>query len=1106
MNKKRIRSLILNFLVIFGIISFIPKVNAMDKEITGVDQSTCYSTVRMTRSSSQILFKGETRHVYFMNLGGEVGLCADPGKRMSSGTKLISGGCAESSISTKMKKALNYCASAGCHGDIEQIIAQVYAWGGSTLDMRVAICSYRNWPVFKNSKGQYLSDLTTQCRNLTEVNPSYRAIWTGLEKASSAGKFYCNTTGNPAYQRIATLRRPKCEVYTVSPDMITCPPGTTNAGMDITEQSNEIGYENAVLEYCGVKGAACVGYAVDLSGGLAICEDNNQTTSSTFGEVIGAGSPDYVGSATNGRKMDLNIGEGNYCAVYCLERKAIAILPGGLANPIAVGSALTWPTSEATSSSKWGNMFPVSFSGEKKCQLQVAPNLTYGNSCELYPIKQYEKYINEMRKYYDSEGKKYTALKNQGVKVNQGKYLDYSGDYVHFTAQNLEAPDILDRNNEEVRVDFEHQTTYLNKFEKYTVTEGSFFEGHGFPAKGKANAKSSKAAYETEWTTYCENFKYKPAIPHYTCSSGSESNGNCYNGSGQNIGAAQFSHYTCMSGRDLEGDRCRCNERAANNESEKVSTLNDIKTQWAKFESLIMPRYNRYKNYINAYQKALAIYHQIKLCQNFGTNSGDADKGGANFSCGGKTCDFYNFLTDAVMEYTDEGEYGATYGLVLEKDTNYSCTGCESDHSMKETDTLLKQKYTGPKNMFNSPVQGPEYMKNQIEKIENREIIIEASETTYSLPPNLYNYINKDTNKYVMNKPSGNFQTLGLSKNYDFLYSNLPTSYNNKVNKKYNLIIKSITLGDNGQFHAGAAGVSIGDYVCHYTVATDYDECLCPPGTKNEAVDLYQALLDSNGSLTCADAKLKYCNNDNVPECTTNCVIDKYCSNDITTKITACVNSGKSKADCESLLCANGKNYCPSGTKKAGMDITSCVQTKTAQGMRDARKYCENTICNGAVIVYRQIDLDNPFPSKDADFTVEQNNLRVGMFNLNVKGRYPGYNWNGPELVRKEIFRNRSVSTDQVYKQKPLYHFELNTVTIMDIREYNRKQAQNDDGYNDFTLSCVSDDQNKYLGTACLSEFVHNPKYGGDTTGNKSLCGGAGSTTSLANCLYNANN
>jgi len=1096
MKSKKLRFIVLSFFAFFGTFIYAPGVNA-------IEESTCYSTMRMTKSTRQILFRGEVRNMYFMNLGSELALCMDPGKHMYSGTQLIPGGCPEASISVKTKKALNYCAKNGCGEDITQVVAQVYAWGGSVLDMRPAICSYFNWPVFKaGSKGKSINDLSTTCRVNTEKG--YERLWAGIDSSSSTGKFYCNTTGDPAFQRIATLKRPKCEAS--DPDKLVCPPGTLNAGMDITEQANEVGYQNAVLEYCGEVGAACIGNAVDLTGSLAVCQDNNQSTESFFRETIGASSPDYFGSKENGRKMDVNIGEGSYCALYCLETKANAILPGGLANPIAIGSAITWPTSEATSSSKWGNMFPVSFSGEKRCRLQVAPNLTYGNSCELEPVEQYKEAIEKIKPNYDAPGKKYTSLKNLGETVNKGKYLNYSGSYTTFTATKLEDTYILEKNNEEIRVDIDKQTAYLNQFDIYKPEDGKLYK---FVTVANSNASKANSAYSSEWNGYCNAHRKTSADPVYSCKNGHKSGDDCVDNYGVVIGSPERTGWRCHNGRSSDNNgNCYCNETAANNESGSVRTLNDIKQKWTSFKNEVNSRFNRYKSYITAYQNALGIYHQIKLCNNFGTNAGDADEGGSNFSCSGQYCDFYHFVTDAVMEYTDEGnEYGRSYGLVLEKDTSYSCTGCESPHSMKVTNTLLSEKYTGYKNMTNSSVQGPEYMKAQIDAIEKRTMTITASEATYSLPPNLYNYINKETNKYSMTKPNGNYETVGLSKNYDFLYSNLPTSYNNKVNKKYNLVIKSITLGDNGQFHAGAAGVSISDYICHYTVATDFDECICPPGTKYVGIDLYQALLDSNGALTCADAKRKYCDADNVPECDTNCVQEKYCSNDPTIKITACVNSGMSVSKCEDLLC-NNKYYCPTNTKNAGMDMTSCVQTKIAQGysVDKAKKYCANTVCNGMLAIYRTIDLRNPFPSIDADSSISQSNLRHGMFNLNVKGRYPGYNWNGVEVVKTEIIQNRDVSNYEVYSEKPLYHFELDTATIMDIREYNRKQAQNDDGYNDFTLECVQDDQKKYLGTACLSKkFVHDPKYGGDTTGTRSLCGGAGTTTTLSNCLYKSN-
>lgn len=1107
MAERKNKTIYLVFFAVLLMFSLMPNVSAEKEKDT-----TCYSNVNISKSE-QIMFRGQTINVYFMYVNGEIALCLDHGKAMRSGVKVTPGLCNKDNVSTQAKKAINYCASVGCRDDLQRISAQVYAWGGSTNDVMIAICSQRGIDPYLNFNGsKNKGSIGTVCQGIVgSYAVPLKNIWASLQSAPASGDFTCNWSGNGGQQRLVTVRKPRCEHYDVSPEQITCPPGTKFAGTDITEAVEEMGYDAAVEKYCQEETPVCVGYAVELAGSLAACSDNNQTTYSLFHEVIGPSSADYTGSAENGRKMDVNIGDGNYCAFYCLETRADATLPGGIANPITLGSALTWPTSENTSGSRWGNMFPLSFSGQKRCKLQVAPNLTFGNSCELEPVELYQQAIDKIKSYYDEPGKKYPGLKSQAQKVNQGDFLKYSGDYVKaFVAQKLTNVDWLDRNNEEIRVDTDHQTSYLNVFDVYDPGDGTMWGSNQFVERGSYNSSESEASYQAEWKGYCDAHKITSATLHYNYSCGSglyESGGDCYTNAGSvRVGAATqtYSHSTCPNGRALSGKYdCYCTEAAANAESGKVKRFNEIRTEWKKYYTEVRNRFNRYSNYIEAYQNALGIYHQIKLCNNFGTNAGDEDEGGSDFTCGGRSCDFYNFMTNAEMEYTDEGEYGTGYGLTIEKDTSYSCTGCESDHSMGVTNQLINTKYNGYKRMINPSDRGYKYLESQIKNIENRTVEITASETTYSLPSGLYNYIDKKTNKFLMDKPDSNFETLGLDKNYDFLYSNLPTSYNNIPGKKYNLVIKSIMLGDNGQFYAEAAGVGISDYVCHYTVATDYDECLCPPGTKNAGTDLYEALLEDN--LSCADAKIKYCDRDVVPECTVNCVVDKYCPNDMSVKITACVNTGMSRAACVAKMCGSGKYYCPSGTKYSGMDITACVQTRRAEGSNDAFEYCKDTVCNGAVVIYRKIDLKNPFPSIDADETVSQTGLRQGMFNLRVKGRYPGYNWNGTNLVNTEIIKNRNVNDDSVYELKPLYHFVLNAATISDIRAYNRKQAKNDRGYNDFTLSCVKDDHNAKLGASCLSSFVHNPNYGGDTSGNKSICGGAGSTSSLTNCLYQAN-
>lgn len=1077
-KNKNIILLLFSFFCLFGL---------TEKIEAATEDATCTSTLYMTASSKTVYYLEEGISIYSMSLGGQRGLCADHSKSMRSGTKLVPYGCSSSNITPNMKRAVNYCSKTGCNNERELIAVQIYAWGGTYDQIAMAICSWSHIPAYKESS-RGVKVITDICRSFSYTYS--KQIWQTLGATSSAGTFVCNYAG-PTYQRIITKVAPPCESGETE---ITCPPGTKNEGMSIKKEAQEIGYEAAVQEYCGDEEAACVGYQINLTGSLAICSDNNSTSYSLFKEELGSQSADYSGSE-NGRKIDVNIGNGEYCALYCMETRADAVLPGGLANAIAKGSAITWPTSEGTSTSRWGNMFPVEFSGQKKCKIQVAPNLTYGNSCNLEPVEMYKDYLTKMKQYYN-QGKSYnySSLVNSANQANTKLYKVDNELGVNFDVRSDKIKDVsnLNKKDEQIR-EFDGQTTYLNKFETYNVDEGKFFGSYRYKIIGENNADEANTEYENAKTAYCNSpkYKYTNAINNPSCENGyvDHLTGNCT--------GYWKDNYSCYNGREITANnQCECKrDETPDIESATVKWLKDAKDKWTNYKNQISNRYNIYKNYITQYQNALGIYQQIKYCAEY------------TFNCGGKTCDFYNFQTSATMEYTDEGEYGTTYSLPIEVPTSYECDTCGSEVQMDKTDALLGSAEAGYKST--TVTHADPYLEGRINAIEDKTMTIEATKTTYSLPSNLYNYIDKDKNKFVMTKPSGNFITLGLTENYDFEYSNLPTSYNNKVGKKYNLIIKDISLGDNAQYHAGAEGVSFSDYICHYQVKVDYDDCLCPPGTKNEGLDLYQALLDSNGSLSCADAKVKYCDRENVPICTTNCVEEKYCSNNPSIKITSCVNSGKSKSDCENLLCGLGNYYCDNDTRLKGMDITSCVQTRVSQdshhSVSDALKYCNSTICElGSLFIYRTIDLKNPFPSIDADNSVTQNGLRYGMFNLNVKGRYPGYNWNGTSLVKSQILKSRGASDYKIYDQEPLYHFELNTATIMEIRDYNRKQAQNDKGYNDFTLSCVQDNKNKYLGTLCLSKFVHDPKYGGDTTSNKSLCGGAGSTNSLKDCLYKA--
>lgn len=853
----------------------------------------------------------------------------------------------------------------------------------------------------------------------------------------------------------------------------------------------------------------CPGTGIAQGGSLAQCNDDNYGTTSVFYDYItGSGT----GSEHGEKETDIGGTGTGYCSLYCQEINATANLPGGFANAITLGSGIVWPTSPNTWTSEYGNMFSLSFHGTRRCYVQVAPNLTYGRMCQVDPVEDYKNALDDLKDNYNNNsnakssadtargtvGKTYKSSKGYGSSykpidfdsVNGSvttKYLSstYNGSDSNNPGKSNEALRTLNWNtecwdfsnsNNDKPDDSRPANTCLdnNMWNKYKNPTNTNITGlqKAYNSQKSAFFANNKSYSATSYECYCKKDK-KTGKPYdcktcYKC----ESNSNGFTG--------HLSNKTCNF---QDGDELQ---------DSGIKSTKDALNTWKSFKSALDKKYNEFTKYVQTYRETVNIYLKLKLCSDYSKDE---------MSCSGSQCDYYNFVTGVNMEYeelADDGTSTVVGPLEIEQDVNYSCDRCGSELAPMKKKEYMYKKYT---DMVKT--ETVDRFKWYINKIEDSPITMESGEVIYSLPSSVNNaYIDKKTLEVSDNIPSDANKVLTA-------FRNLPTSFNNKVGKKYNLVLNNITLGHMGRMSSTNSWLNIREYTCHYEVTTTNDECLCPPGTKNHGVDLFQAVL-SDG-LTCADAKEKYCDSDNVPECTTNCFEDKYCPGNYEIKISGCINSGKSKDWCINKLCGGGGGIsyrCPSNSKNADMDITTCVEMKMSQDYSEsaAKSYCERTICElDNIVIYRTIDLSNPFPSIDADATVTQGGLNTGMFNLNVKGRYPGYNWNGTQLVHNKIINNRNTTNDDVYNKKPLYHFEINNSTILRIREYNARQSRNDNGYNDFTLECIKDDNNKYVGAACLSRnFVHNPNYGGDTSGANSVCGGAGSTSSLADCLYRA--
>lgn len=117
-----------------------------------------------------------------------------------------------------------------------------------------------------------------------------------------------------------------------------------------------------------------------------------------------------------------------------------------------------------------------------------------------------------------------------------------------------------------------------------------------------------------------------------------------------------------------------------------------------------------------------------------------------------------------------------------------------------------------------------------------------------------------------------------------------------------------------------------------------------------------------------------------------------------------------------------------------------CVPSDCDPSVED----CSNNID----VIYRVIDLDNPFPN-----------------------RRPGANWNMTGFVEKYITNNRNVVTEEIYSKDPMYTIELDPAKIKEIRIKNKNV-----NYGDLDLYCTE-------GVKCRSSFLRELKDNGYLSG-----------------------
>lgn len=399
-----------------------------------------------------------------------------------------------------------------------------------------------------------------------------------------------------------------------------------------------------------------------------------------------------------------------------------------------------------------------------------------------------------------------------------------------------------------------------------------------------------------------------------------------------------------------------------------------------------------------------------------------------------------------------------------------------------------------------------------------------TSEAKFKLPINLNSYIDQRGEFFDNKNASGAVLPLILNRSEGSLAISKDSygRFNLKINLK---------LGFNNKI-----GSKLNDYVCSYNVLKNSDECVCPDGTTNAGMDITDLAKCKNKA--CTMAQYEWCNKEiNIDDYKDKCTCE-YSGKEV--DLTDCMNKGNSfqycynqscKSICDTTKCSWQKAgnlsapnsitvyekkctdgeicdvgyFCPGCTpdKPCDMDPTQCLQTKlgyknlyaalkkgwiSVSEFNRALLTCEKVACpNGKKIIYRVIDLDNPFPGMQLKGSTN------AFTNTNTKGRYPGYNWNNQIWVKNKILnvnaKVRSVRSYDIYKQEPLYTIKLTPSDIKDIRRYNDSHPY---------LPATKDYD---CAQVCTSNFLRKSEYSRIFTGG--LCKSAMDKNGLRNCYEN---
>ena len=283
--------------------------------------------------------------------------------------------------------------------------------------------------------------------------------------------------------------------------------------------------------------------------------------------------------------------------------------------------------------------------------------------------------------------------------------------------------------------------------------------------------------------------------------------------------------------------------------------------------------------------------------------------------------------------------------------------------------------------------------------------------------------------------------------------------------------------------------IELQEQYCNYDIEQEY--CKKDDGEK---VDITDCIKNKNTTYEeayniCEKEKCNPSNN----YCTKNCTyIDKKINNTVYT-IQKCNNNTEI---CGFYLhCIDEKETSQSyldlvsqrvNTKNIVITLRNGLYNGNIDGVinniESSIRSLDSNICGikkNSKAVYREIDLENPFPGKSGEI------------------RESGYNWKSEQIINEIITDNRGATTNQIYNKEPIYTITLTPQIINKIREYNKNNTYEE------LLKCNDN--------VCISDFIHGNDNSLKSMGILSGISNcttlnASSSSSAFNSCYNENN